>query len=94
MDLILYIHFESNSEKLALFVSLKFPFNSGDCNDNQECVCVDQELKGSHVKCVSDAVCKMYCQFDKKTRTGYCGGDYGWDCVCTDNDEENELRSF
>ena len=64
---------------------------SGDCNDDQECICVEQELKGDHVKCISDAVCKMYCQFDQKARTGKCGGDYGWDCVCTDNDEKNEI---
>ena len=66
-------------------------FFSGDCNDDQECICVEQELKGDHVKCVSDAVCKMYCQFDQKARTGKCGGDYGWDCVCSDNDEKNEI---
>lgn len=67
---------------------------TGDCNDNRECVCVEQDLEGEHVKCVSDAVCKMYCQFDKKTRTGQCGGDYGWDCICTNNDEKNEVRSL
>lgn len=65
---------------------------TGDCNDDQECICVEQELKGDHVKCVSDAVCKMYCQFDQKARTGKCGGDYGWDCVCSNNDEKNEIE--
>ena len=71
--------------------SICIHFFSGDCNDDQECICVEQELKGDHVKCVSDAVCKMYCQFDQKARTGKCGGDYGWDCVCSDNDEKNEI---
>ena len=37
---------------------------------------------------------RQWKQFDKKTRTGQCGGDYGWDCICTNNDEKNEVRSF
>ena len=91
-------NFFVGSSLMYMFSSLetKIPsicihFFSGDCNDDQECICVEQELKGDHVKCVSDAVCKMYCQFDQKARTGKCGGDYGWDCVCSDNDEKNEI---
>ena len=46
----------------------------GDCNSSQECECVEKELEGDHLKCVSDAVCKMYCHFDKKAATGKCQG--------------------
>ena len=86
-----YIYFFSFGKIKSIFKISRSLF-SGDCNDDQECICVEQELKGDHVKCVSDAVCKMYCQFDQKARTGKCGGDYGWDCVCSDNDEKNEIE--
>ena len=87
-DDVCFLHLEKNTY-LGIFIYCSL--FSGDCNDDQECICVEQELKGDHVKCISDAVCKMYCQFDQKARTGKCGGDYGWDCVCSDNDEKNEI---
>jgi len=64
---------------------------TGDCNSSQECECVEKELEGDHLKCVSDAVCKMYCHFDKKAATGKCQGAHGWDCVCYEDPEENQV---
>ena len=65
----------------------------GDCNSDRECQCLEKELEGNHLKCVSDAVCKMYCHFDKKAATGKCQGQHGSDCVCYEDPEENQVIS-
>ena len=57
---------------------------------SQECECVDTKLEGDHVKCVTDAICSVYCQFKEKKATGRCEGENGWDCVCVSNGETNE----
>ena len=66
----------------------------GDCNLTKgECECTEEDLKGSHVRCINDAVCSVYCQFKEKKATGKCEGPNGWDCVCLSNDEDNELEA-
>jgi len=55
----------------------------GDCNvDEGVCECSLAELKSGHVKCITDEICSMYCQFKQKKAGGTCQGQHGWDCVC------------
>lgn len=59
---------------------------TGNCDlEAKECMCDDTDLEISHSKCVSDFVCRMYCQAVERKATGKCTGENNWDCSCVSN---------
>ena len=65
----------------------------GDCDyDAKKCSCSEEELSfdEDHHLCITPQACGIYCQFKGKS-TGNCEGPNGWDCVCVDKDDENEI---
>ena len=72
-----------------------FRLFSGTCDaDTGECQCIEAELKLKHSICagpLDDNVCSMKCQYDDKAKSGHCGGEHGWDCICEFNDGINEI---
>ena len=70
-------------------------FFSGTCNvDTGACECIEEELRAKHSVCIGpaeDNLCSIKCQTMDQAKSGYCGGEHGWDCICEYDDQDNSI---
>lgn len=68
---------------------------TGTCNENTgECECIEEELRAKHTVCIGpaeDNLCSIKCQTMEQAKSGYCGGEHGWDCICEYDEESNAI---
>ncbi|CAB4054709.1 unnamed protein product [Lepeophtheirus salmonis] len=65
---------------------------SGNCDlIKNECACTKEYLQLSHIKCINDEVCSVFCQYKERKANGRCEGPNKWDCKCYSMKELNLL---